>query len=243
MKNTNYKLIILAIASRSEIYDKFINIWYKKFIKLAEQYSIKIFLIFGKDIKTDDLLIEQKDILILDVNETYIPGILQKTLLAFQYINDNYEYKHIFRTNLSSFFILDNLLKMHEKLDDKDVYAGVVYHVNSIYYCSGAGMWFSTDNITYILDNLDKIPYDLIDDIAIGKVMEGKKQTNLIIYEKSGNHFEDRYDFTNNIDVEDKTPILNRLLNNGYYHMRFKNEKDRNLDIVYLNFFINALYN
>jgi len=55
--------------------------------------------------------------------DNLIPGILRKTIMAFEYINNNY--KHIVRTNLSSFLIIDNLLESSNELRNDNLIASL----------------------------------------------------------------------------------------------------------------------
>jgi hypothetical protein len=233
MKNQNYEIIILVISSRSEIYDNLINVYWKNLISYIKKHNhkIKVCMIYGKDITTDDLNIDNDDKLILNTSESYIPGILLKTLSAFKYIEDNYEYKHIFRTNLSSFLIIENLIKVSENLDNENVYAGVVGNTNNCQFVSGAGFWLSKDNILYILTNINSIDKSLIDDVSIGKILGEKKKILL-----------KRYDITNDINVIDKEKLLNNIILDGHYHIRIKNVKNRNLDVDYMKSFTKILY-
>ena len=103
-------LIILVIANTGEdYYCDFINEYWAKIINYLEQhgYNIKIFLLFGDNNNLKKINIDEKNILAFnDVQEYWIPGILLKTIFGLEYINKTYNYKHILRTNLSSFFIL-----------------------------------------------------------------------------------------------------------------------------------------
>ena len=231
MKNTNYSLIMLVIASRGDIYDQMVNCYWVRLIKNIKKhnYPIKIFMLFGND-KVDDLSLSTEDVLFFNDN------ILVKTLDAFEYINTNYEYKHILRTNLSSFFILEELIKVSNRLDDNNVYDGLIYfyynYVDAYHdFVSGAGFWLSTDNINYILSNKENIEYNLPDDVAIGKLMKDKKSSRL----------KNKY-IISNIDEPDKHKLLTDLIESGEYHIRIKNEADRTLDIIYMKAFTDILY-
>ena len=102
MINNDNDIIILVIASRGETYDKLINNYWHYLINYIKQnqYKIKIFLLFGNNENTEELLVDKKDMLILNVVDNLIPGILQKTIKAFEYINVNYQYKHILLVRL-----------------------------------------------------------------------------------------------------------------------------------------------
>ena len=105
-----YDIIILVIASRGEIYDEIIKVYWSHLINYTESNydNIKVFLLFGNDVDIYDIPVDKNNIIIGDNHETLIPGILQKTIYSFDYINKHYKYNHIFRTNLSSFLIIDN---------------------------------------------------------------------------------------------------------------------------------------
>ena len=83
-------------------------------------------VIFGNNVKTDDLDITDDDKLILDVPDGFIPGVLNKTIESFKLVNAIYNYKHILRTNLSSFFIIDNVIQISDKLENTNVYSGII---------------------------------------------------------------------------------------------------------------------
>ena len=62
-------------------------------------------------INIDDFNIIRENILLLDAEECLIPGIFNKTITSFKKITLSYDYKYIFRTNLSSFIRIDILLE------------------------------------------------------------------------------------------------------------------------------------
>ena len=232
IKNNNYDIIILIIASRSDIYDKFIEIYWKPFIKYLKEknYKIKLFFIFGNDVILNDLNLSSEDYIVTNTPENLIPGILIKTVNSFKHIEENYEYKHIFRTNLSSFLIVDNLITLSKNLPNEDVYAGIFANHNNILFGAGAGFWLSRDNILFILNNKEKINLKIIDDVAIGDLMRDKNKTGL-----------NRYDLVNNINYDNKNELLKYILSNNHYHIRIKN-KNRLIDLEYMKIFTEILY-
>jgi hypothetical protein len=234
MKKKDYDLIILVIASTGEIYDKLIEFYWAKLIKYIKKnnYKIKIFLVVGNNNNNLENLIEDNDIIKTDVEESLIPGILIKTINAFEMINKIYEYKQIFRTNLSSFLILDNMIKIHSNLSNENTYAGVIGEEKGTTFVSGAGYWLSRDNVELILNNTDKIDYNSqLDDVTIGSMMNNNAKQLL-----------PRYDIIYNERVENKRELLKNIINSGNYHIRIKNQEDRSLDIEYMKEFTNILY-
>ena len=81
-KNDSYDIIFLIIASRSNIYDKLIEFYWKPFIKYLKEknYKIKIFFMFGNDVILNDLELSNEDIIVTNTPENLIPGILIKTV-------------------------------------------------------------------------------------------------------------------------------------------------------------------
>lgn len=228
-----YECIILVIASRSDIYDKLINVYWSKLIKYVDRnYNNKILikLIFNKA-SVNGLDINTNNIIQTDIDENLIPGVLKKTIFALKEIDANYNYNYLVRTNLSSFFILDNLLKECCRLQKQDIYAGVIGSTRTGTFCSGAGFWLSPDNVRYILQNEKHINYNIIDDVSLGILMQNKKKTPMR-----------RYDIIKNIDNRNKVSLIQNIKLSGHYHIRIKNQKNRNLDVIYMQEFTNFLY-
>mgnify|MGYP001184349754 FL=1 len=166
-------IIILVIASTTDTtgssgkrYINFINNYWSKIIKYIKRhkYSIKVYLLFGNDAKLDDLDITDDDILILNTEDSLVPGILNKTIDSLKIINNMYSYKHIIRTNLSSFFIIDSLIKISEQLKDTNIYDGIRPRTRRV---SGAGIWLSRDIVNYIIENESFLLRHYCDDDAI----------------------------------------------------------------------------
>ena len=200
------------------------------------QLPSKVETDFCNNYQTKYLNINDEDKLILNITDNYIPGILNKTLKSFEINHNYYSYKYIFRTNLSSFLILDNLIKISEGLNDTKVYAGRIGNHHNIPFVSGSGFWLSKDYIIYILNNYKKL-YDknyhnrISDDVCIGI---------LLPVQKIKLH---RFDLTNDLLSKDKKQLLEDIIKNNHYHIRIKNEKNRMLiDMDYMNAFTNQLY-
>jgi hypothetical protein len=119
-------------------------------------------------------------------------------------------------------------------LEDTNLYSGYNgLYKNSIPFISGAGIWLSRDNVQYIIDNQSSLDKQLIDDVAIGKLLINHKKGVL-----------QRYDIINsNIEIQDKVTLLNNIINNNNFHIRIKsNTKNQEIDINYMNKFTEILY-
>jgi hypothetical protein len=233
MTNT-YDIIIIIIASRSLLYDELIRKYWIPFLNYITNKNIKINIIFmfGNTTSYTDLNIPKENIYISNTSESYIPGILIKTIQTMDFVNKNFVYKHILRTNLSSFFILENLLKTCYKLPDTNLYAGIIGNHSNILFASGAGYWMSKDIVEKIIANKNNIDYNTLDDVAIGKLLSSIRITPL-----------PRYDLDKNIFYNDdkKSSILNEIIANNHYHIRVKNT-DNNINIDIMTFFTLQLY-
>ena len=231
-------IIMLVIASKNNIYNQLINEYWCHFInyvKTNHNDKIKIYLIFGNNVETSDLNLKDDDKLILNCEESFKPGILKKTIESFKIINDLYEYKHIFRTNLSSFFIIENLIKLSDRMKDNNIFAGVVLPHKR--FVSGAGMWFSKDIINILLQNENKLDFKTIDDVSIGRLL-------LLNLKIKGTDLP-RYDLFKKKVFKGLKPeeVLKEILKENHYHVRIKHDKDRNNDIMYMKGLTKLLYN
>lgn len=242
----NKKCIILVIASRGEFYDQFINILWKKLIDIIEEkYSrlFKIYLIFGKT-SINKLHINKKNILKFNIRETLKPGILDKTLQAFEYVNNKYNYKYIYRTNLSSFLNIELFNNMLDTITDDFTYLGRLnenrkirrHKINKyISYISGSCILLSKSACNYILKNKHKLDRKkLPDDVAIGEIMPSKISKPYYQIETYNTKL-----FSNE--------LLNKMLKEidigKYYYIRIKNIKNRNIDVQLIKKFLSYFYN
>jgi hypothetical protein len=217
-------LVMLVIASTNEqIYNNLILNHWIRYINYANKNfkNIKIYLIFSKQTDISKFNDIRENILLLNIKENLIPGIFNKTMLAFDKINNSYDYKYIMRTNLSSFFRLDKLL---ESINNVDNIYGVIGKYEDKKFISGAGMLFTKENINYLLSNKNKINSYLPDDVALSSIFDIESHNKKL-----------RYDFSKN-----KTEInFNEL--EDFYHFRIKNQ-ERSNDIKIFNKLFNYYY-
>jgi hypothetical protein len=96
--------------------------------------------------------------------ESLIPGILKKCKKAFKYINDNYDYDFLIRTNLSSVWNFQNLLMLYDKLPKYNLFGG---HVIFNQFVSGTGIIISKDFTYKLLQDKYNKCYD---DVALSNL-------------------------------------------------------------------------
>ena len=210
---TYYQVILVVIANdTNDYYCEMMKNYWIPFINYIKNHklSIKIFMVFGQNLK--NIQINSDDIIIANTGEGHIPQILQKTIFAFEYIYTNFDFKHLIRTNLSSFFKSDKILELSNNLDSYDVYTGV----SGKDFVSGAGFWLSKNTILYLLKNKKKLQFNLIDDRAISEILYTK------FYKKTINIRQDLIEY--DILKIDKN-ILHKY---NSYHIRIKSNNRHN---------------
>lgn len=154
-------------ALTSEFYSKYINvttIYYRYDANLAEEY------------------IMSGNVLYIKGEESLIPGILKKTVSAFEYILNQgilHDYDYIIRSNIST--IVDFSLLEEELLQRPVTFYGGGNIINLQW--KGGGItdekWFGTlfaqgtsiilteEAVKCVVNNQNKIRYDIVDDVAL----------------------------------------------------------------------------
>ena len=135
------------------------------------------------DLKDTDLLGLDTDLLEFDEasrtvfvkqDETYIPGILNKTIVAMDYFFNKYsDYTHVWRTNLSSVLDFDGFLQfLWSDVGRRCAYAGFSGQNGSVSFASGAGFLLIREAALFLVANHSLVlSWDQIDDVAIGRLL------------------------------------------------------------------------
>lgn len=199
------KILHIIIYSESNINDnikegtyenmqKLLSNYYKKFNSNVSTYFVK----YNKYVKSTygtEYYIEN-DIIYIDGTETFIPGILEKTLLAFKYLN-NFDYDYLIRSNISTIIEFNRLISHLEK-NPIDYYgAGKLVNLqwtgggifDSTWYgtlfASGTSIIFTKKAVDEIVNNMNLVRMDIIDDVSLGiYVREHKNVTPIEINQK-----------------------------------------------------------
>jgi len=209
------QVVMLVIASRGEGYDGFITSYWIPLMHYIEQHSLPVHvrLLFGKESNLSGLPLTENMYLRYNTEESIIPGILQKTLLAFNWILANVAFKHVIRTNLSSIFDIRKLLMISSDLPDEMLYAGVKLPIDAkTYFVSGAGFWLTRDVCQLLVSNSARLRYHLNDDVEIGTLlsrMPGVRYRSLL----------DRVDVCTDARRDGR---LESLVEKDFYHIRLK---------------------
>jgi len=137
--------------------------------KSKKKYSLKhFFLEFSKSIP-DNILVKENTIYVKG-EESIIPGIFYKTMHALMYINNNYDYDIVIRTNLSSFFNLDNLYKLIDtKIFDNNNIAVGYRPFNT--FISGTSI-ILPKKVSLKLCNKERNNSKIHDDVLISRILK-----------------------------------------------------------------------
>jgi len=147
-----------------------------------------IYYVFSENIKDTYQYDKQKNILYIKGKETFLPGILQKTIKAFEYVpylGKNYDY--IVRTNISTIVNFDKLSKELIKdpvdyggprttlitLEWRDEKSGIKDdRYKGIRFISGICIIFSKELFQKLLQKVNLFNYNVIDDVSIAEFIK-----------------------------------------------------------------------
>lgn len=188
--------------------------------------NIDILFCYGDNNNSEPYI--KDDELHLTINEDG-KNLLNRTIEAFEFLNINFNYDFILRTNISSYFNLDLLYEKILTLPKDNLYAGYHTYHNGSLFASGAGYIISKDVLKYIISNKNSIDFGLCysgpaewpdyDDVTIGKLLSHIPIIHL-----------DRIDYTTPEQISTIETTYQ-----GHYHYRCKNWPDRSGDIIVMN--------
>lgn len=171
------KCLHLVLFSHSPYYDEMYKLtreYYKK------QSNVKTIYYAYSNTITDNFSL-QDDILYIKGSETYVPGILLKTIQAFRYFESNIsEYDYIIRSNIST---IVNFELLCQRLQQYPIeYGGGLNNLQWLHpeagvkdktwfgtdFASGTCIIFSQGAFIQMMSQIHNVRLDIIDDLAIG---------------------------------------------------------------------------
>lgn len=197
---TTIPILVLASTDNQDYID-FINHYWIPLLTWLETHrtpelNVYIYLIFGAGNSFDAIQIPDKlrkyFLTFEDIPESYTPGILQKTVRGFEEMGIKHpDYTLLYRTNISTFLLLDRIvIRMNKVIDEngnnkQNIYWGCQlsspeeYNKHkldtNIRYISGTDIMLSHDVIQFIIDNKEKLNYDIVDDLEIGHFLHDNR--------------------------------------------------------------------
>ena len=164
------KILHLVLYSETEHYAKMKSIT-SEFYKTYNAFVDTYYYYFDNTI-TNLYELQDNDLKIKGL-ESYKPGILDKTIKAFEYFKntlnnlDNYDY--IIRSNISTVINFDKILNILS--DNYYDYGFYLFNRQKYKFSSGTSILLSNKMIHFILNNKNKLDYETIDDVAIGIIL------------------------------------------------------------------------
>jgi len=222
----HFDFIFLIISSDNlECYSKMRD-YIRKYFSLYKKQIKYFFIELKEDIEND--ICEMDDYLYVKGIENITPGIYIKTIKTMQYINTNYNYDFVIRTNVSSFWNLDNILELKNNLPLTELCVG---HRPFDSFISGTSIILSKD----VCKNLSKT-------ITISNAFDDVYISDLLInLGYNINHIEKYWKYTTYYLIYDKNTIEDTSNMNNYLFFRVKNN-NRKIDLELFDILYNNIY-
>ena len=240
--------LVLYSTDNGGSYDKMKELtqsYYKQFSNVKTVYYR-----FEKNIKTPYEL--KGNVLLVKGEETYIPGILQKTVDAFEYFKPSLnQYDFIIRSNISTIIQFD---KLSDELRVNPIQygCGLCWGIENAdkpekdrghIYSSGTSIILSSATVSRILENKQFMDETVIDDVSIGELIS-KKMPDVKMKPVFKNVPNNGFAFVPNFNNQTKSGnTLNRFLDENSDQIVFyrNHNGDRELDVLQMTQIIDYL--
>jgi len=214
--NKEPKIIILIISSNNiKFYKNMRDIW-KKYMN--NHPNINSFFIENDPSINKEIIVDnENNTIYYKDQESYVPGILNKTIKIIEFLMKNYNFDYIYRTNLSSVINLD---KLYSYTQNNNIdYAGHDF----VKFISGSGIILSKKTCKILIDDKSLIDNNNPDDYAIGLKLENLvEKKHIEFYGVSG--IDDK--IFNNNEITKINPNIFQ------FRCRFANEHDNTAQVM-----------
>ena len=203
-----------------------------------------IYYRFDPDIQSDYEL--RDNVLLIKGRETFVPGILDKTIKALEYVVNNRlidDCDYILRTNVSTVVNFANLERemlpipfyggvyapILQWLDPK---AGIIDNKwFGTQFVSGCGIVFSKEGVLCLLKNKNLLEKTIVDDVAIGIFFARYLKTAPVVFDRKLWH----------VWYEHENISKNDLNSKVFFRCRDKHGMNRELDVQHLKQIVDML--
>jgi len=248
------KIIFGILASKNENYSKFIDIWIDNIKRFKngplKDYIDFYFLYTEKDNQPNSVFsyneINENDTYTIYYNyyseykkdDSLMDSFVRRTIGVLDYLDKSKRLGYYFiRTNLSTLFQLDILIKWAETLPLKNMIAGtIIDNINSIHtQLSGTNIVLTRDLVNFVLVNREHILKDTLlngDDARISSLIIENINVNLLLIK--------RLEF---VKIDDKELFVFESTKTTFnlFCYRFKTE-NRIKDTKVMNLLLNRFY-
>jgi len=116
-------------------------------------------MLYGSDTDFDR---QEHDLIFDDIEENYYPGMITKTMRGMEYIENNYDYDFLLRTNISTFWDFETLLNRLDREPKENCFTGtlrtcVYIDRKSPNYVSGVDLLLSRDLVQEMVRNQKEV--------------------------------------------------------------------------------------
>jgi len=224
----HYKAIILVIYSETlDVYKEMnrqSNLYYSMFSD-----DIKVFYITFRENQEEEIA-EYGHFLYLRGTESFKPGIIIKTMKSIEYINNQYSYDYVVRTNVSTIIDCKNLLNHLNTIPSKNYTGGFVIF-DSFY--SGIFILFSED-MAKIMSSIDLQKENIHGEMDDVLIMQMIKAQGLSVFDITNTKYRIEYCTSGIISQHnDISENIEKYENVLCY--RIRNDIDRQIDLQYFD--------
>lgn len=225
------KILILRLHNNSPEYNEMKEIHYQNDDSVFLTHNENI----TEEIRYSDRLFEIKG------KNTYVPGLLDKTIKAIKYFIKNTDFDFIVRTNISTVIDIEELKKKLTSVSSKNIYGGHLFRaiwinevggitpevfkrIGGTEFVSGTSIVLSRSVCEYISNNEELLDYSIIDDVSIGLLLKNIGGPNLCLPFYEGNGLIDDCCFYRFKSDNRNHDILN--ISNQYRLLKYKSRNN-----------------
>lgn len=224
-----YTIMLILDSDNLPIYEYNRSVW-EKYMNIDSDIFC-IFIKYNPNIDNEILYEENKNTLYIKGIEKYeCKSILFKTIRALKFCHENFEYKYIVRTNLSSFWNFSNLKEyLKQRQHGKYLIGWLVNNKNhcEIQFISGTGIIIPNNLVPLIFNHKDT-KY-IMDDIEITEFYR-KKNIKIMCARRKLHNFVSKFEFKSKQEIDNH---FEKIKNQKIVYYRVKNYKNRELNDLY----------
>ena len=170
------KIVVLVMCSSDPNYKKLENAIKETWFNIKND---DVEIIFYSD---NEKIENKSEYPILIGNDLILPcgdgffNLGHKTIKAFEWVDKNYNYDYIYRSNLGAYVDTNNLIKFIEGKSKDKFYCGIegkdsYYLGREVIFASGSGYFLSKDLAEIVINNKHIWNHNIIDDVALGELL------------------------------------------------------------------------
>lgn len=240
-------LNLVLYSDTQDLYEhmkSILDVFYKSYHQNVHTIFYKYSPYIAEEYILDDNILHVKG------DESFVPGILQKTLKVFDYIvKSNYynQFDYIIRSNISTVIDFDLLIRELQKNPVKIYAGGLIHNLQWANPCcgirdsthfgtsfaNGTSIMFSKEGSKCLVDNQHLIDKSIIDDVAIGIFMKKHVPESYPPKAIGNNAFKTmNTTYLNNEDIPELKNMI--LSNNNIFYRNRWGDRARKIDIYHM---------